>query len=189
LPWKERKALDEKQSFIAEWERQTYTAGSTVLIVSPANARKEISTFITQARKQLLIYDTKIADKQMMKLLEAHAKAGLDIKIIGSVAAHGSKLDVRPLTRMRLHTRSIVRDGTQAFIGSQSLRQPELDLRREIGIIVKDSSVVKSLTSTFQEDWLASDFGQVRDMAKINGATVLKMRRRPSGHLLRRCPP
>jgi cardiolipin synthase len=158
--------------FETDLNRQTYIAGSNALIVSPANARKEISTFIKHARKQLLIYDTKIADKQIMKLLEAHAEAGLDIKIIGSISARGAKLEVRPLTSMRLHTRTIVRDGSQAFIGSQSLRQPELDLRREIGIIVRDPSVVKSLTSTFEEDWLASDFDQVRDISKINARAV-----------------
>ena len=44
---------------------------------------------------------------------------------------------------MRLHTRTIIRDGRQAFVGSQSLRQPELDSRREIGIIVRDVKAVK----------------------------------------------
>ena len=84
-----------------------------------------------QAKKQLLIYDPKIADRQMMRLLEDQAKAGLDVKIIGSIAARSANLSVSPLTRMRLHTRTIIRDGSQAFVGSQSLRQPELDLRRE----------------------------------------------------------
>ena len=78
-----------------------------------------------------------------MRLLEDHAKAGLDVKIIGSIAARSANLSVSPLTSMRLHTRTIIRDGRQAFVGSQSLRQPELDLRREIGIIVRDSKAVK----------------------------------------------
>jgi cardiolipin synthase A/B len=158
--------------FDADLNRQTYTAGHNVFVVSPANARKELSNFIKQARKQLLIYDPKIADKQIMKLLEEHAKAGLDIKIIGSIAARSANLKVTPLTSMRLHTRTIIRDGSQAFVGSQSLREPELDLRREIGMIVKDSSVMKSLTSTFEEDWLASGFDEARDAAKINAGVV-----------------
>ena len=41
-----------------------------------------------------------------------------------------------------------------------------------IGIIVKDSSVVKSLTSTFEEDWLASGFDEARDAVKINAGVV-----------------
>ena len=70
--------------FEADLNRKTYKAGLNAFVVSPANARKQLSTFIKQARKQLLIYDPKIADKEILRLLEEHAKAGLDIKIIGS---------------------------------------------------------------------------------------------------------
>ena len=98
-----------------------------------------------------------------MRLLEDHAKAGLDIKIIGSIAARSANLPVSPLTSMRLHTRTIIRDGRQAFVGSQSLRQPELDLRREIGIIVRDSKAVKTLIETFEKDWVSTGFDEARD--------------------------
>jgi phosphatidylserine/phosphatidylglycerophosphate/cardiolipin synthase-like enzyme len=67
---------------------------------------------------------------------------------------------------MRLHTRTIIRDGSQAFVGSQSLRQPELDLRREIGIIVRDEKVLKTLIATFEEDWTATGSDEARDAVK-----------------------
>ena len=54
---------------------------------------------------------------------------------------------------MRLHTRTIVRDRHQMFLGSQSLRELELDARREIGIIIHDSKVVNSVVRIFEEDW------------------------------------
>jgi phosphatidylserine/phosphatidylglycerophosphate/cardiolipin synthase-like enzyme len=158
--------------FEADLNRQTYTAGSRALIVSPANARKQLTAFIKQAKKQLLIYDPKIADRQIMKLLEEHAKAGLDVKIIGSMAAKSANLQVTPLTSMRLHTRTIIRDGGQAFVGSQSLRQPELDLRREIGIIVREMKVVKGLIDTFEKDWAASGFDEARDAVKKDDPQV-----------------
>ena len=148
--------------FEADLNRKTYKAGLNVLVVSPANARKQLSTFIKQARKQLLIYDPKIADRQILRLLADHAKAGLDVKIIGSTAPKNSNLTVAPLTSMRLHTRTIIRDGSQAFVGSQSLREPELDLRREIGILVRDAKVVKTLLATFEQDWAASGFDEVK---------------------------
>jgi len=158
--------------FEADLNRQTYTAGSHALIVSPANARKQLSAFIKQAKKQLLIYDPKIADRQIMKLLEDHAKAGLDVKVIGSIAAKSGNLPVTPLTSMRLHTRTIIRDGRQAFVGSQSLRQPELDQRREIGIVVRDAKVVKALVETFEKDWASSGFDETRDAVKKNDPAV-----------------
>ena len=158
--------------FDADLNRQAYTAGLSSFVVSPTNARKQLTSFIKQAKKQLLIYDPKIADKQIMGILEDHAKKGLDIKIIGSMAARSANLAVTPLTSMRLHTRTIIRDGAQAFVGSQSLRQPELDLRREIGIIIRDASAVKSLLATFEQDWAASGFDEARDAVKTNAAAA-----------------
>jgi len=152
--------------FEADLNRQPYTAGLDTFIVSPANSRKQLTTFIKQAKTQLWIYDPKIADKQILRLLEDHAKAGLDIKIIGSTIDRSANLKVTPLTSMRLHTRTIIRDGSQAFVGSQSLRQPELDLRREIGIIVREAKVVKTLLSTFETDWASSGFDETREATK-----------------------
>jgi len=78
------------------------------------------------------------------------------------MAARSANLHVTPLSSMRLHTRTIIRDGSQAFVGSQSLREPELDLRREIGIMVRDAKVVKTLVATFEQDWAASGFDEVK---------------------------
>jgi len=152
--------------FEADLNRQPYTTSRNTLVISPTNARKQLTTFIKQARKQLLIYDPKIADREMMKLLEAQAKAGVEVKVIGTIAAKSANLLVEPLSSMRLHTRTIIRDGTQAFVGSQSLRQPELDLRREIGIIVRDAKVLKTLLATFEEDWAATGSDEARDTVK-----------------------
>ena len=51
---------------------------------------------------------------------------------------------------MRLHVRAIIRDGRDAFVGSQSLRTLELDGRREIGVLVDDAQVVKQIAATFE---------------------------------------
>lgn len=37
-----------------------------------------------------------------------------------------------------------------AFVGSQSLRKLELDARREIGVLVKEPKLVKSITEVFE---------------------------------------
>ena len=158
--------------FEADLNRQTYTSGLSSFVVSPANARKQLTAFIKQAKKQLLIYDPKIDDKQIMGMLEDHAKAGLDIKVIGSMEARSANLAVTRLTSMRLHTRTMIRDGSQAFVGSQGLRQAELDLRREIGIIVRDADAVKSLLATFEQDWASTGFDEARDAVKTNAAAA-----------------
>lgn len=140
--------------FEADTKRQEYTAGHSKFLVSPVNARKELAKFIRGAKKDLLIYDLKVSDRAMLRLLREKQNAGIAVRILGEVA--GDHLPACDLKRLRLHTRTIIRDGAQAFIGSQSLRQAELDARREIGLIFRDGSVVKDLVRTFEEDWVAS---------------------------------
>jgi len=64
-----------------------------------------------------------------------------------------SGLNAQNLAGTRLHTRTIIRDRRQAFVGSQSLRTAELDARRELGLIVQDPKAVKMLIDTFEADW------------------------------------
>lgn len=138
--------------FEADRARTKYAPGSDHFVVSPCNARKVLGSFLRRARKQLLIYDPKISDNEMLGILRARSHAGVEIRVIGQVAADFGG-QVRKLESVRLHTRTIIRDRHQAFIGSQSLRAPELDRRRELGLIVRDSGIVKKLTETFEADW------------------------------------
>jgi len=143
--------------FDADIKRQPYTAGSGTFIVSPVNARKQLTAFLRAARKELLIYDPEISDPAIVQVLEARVKAGVTVRIIGKLKARSSVLSAGGMQEktlhMRLHTRSIVRDGSWAFVGSQSLRSAELDARREVGIIFRDPRAVARLAKTFEEDW------------------------------------
>jgi cardiolipin synthase len=142
--------------FEADTTRNSYTPTLDTFVVSPANARKLLAAFIRKAKIELLIYDPKIADMEMLRALGEKTKAGVEIRIIGRVGKRSSGLDVRSLGKLRLHTRTIIRDRHQAFVGSQSLRQAELDSRREVGVIVREPKVVNGLVKTFETDWAMS---------------------------------
>jgi len=142
--------------FEADTKRQPYSAGLATFVVSPENSRKELSSFIQGAKKQLYIYDPEISDAAMIRLLEERAKEGVEIKIIGRLSKKNGNLDSHKLATMRLHTRAILRDGNQAFVGSQSLREMELSARREVGIIFRDAKIVSRLIKIFLEDWEAT---------------------------------
>jgi phosphatidylserine/phosphatidylglycerophosphate/cardiolipin synthase-like enzyme len=111
-----------------------------------------LGAFLKKAKTQLLIYDPKISDTEMLRILNERVKAGVDVKVIGQVSGRGT-VTARKLAGMRLHTRTIIRDRRQAFVGSQSLRLGELDSRRELGLVVHDARVVKTLIDTFEADW------------------------------------
>jgi cardiolipin synthase A/B len=139
--------------FDADVARKPYEAGVDNFLVSPVNARKQLASLINRAKKELLIYDPKIADPAMLRALSQRVHKGVDIKVIGAVGRKSHFLDVRPLAGLRLHTRTIIRDRREAFVGSQSLRVAELDSRREVGIIVRESKLVSHLVRTFELDW------------------------------------
>ena len=145
--------------FEADANRQEFEPELDSLVVSPENAREQLATFIKRAKKQLLIYDPKVSDPQMIRLLSQRIKAGVDVRVIGKVGKRcplkGEKFPIG-----RLHVRAMIRDGDAAFVGSQSLRALELDGRREVGLIVKDAKVVKRLAEVFEDDWSRTPRGE-----------------------------
>lgn len=143
--------------FEADTKRQPYTPQLANFLVSPLNARKQLAEYIGKARKELLIYDPKISDSQMVRLLMERQKAGVDVKILGRLGKKAGDLNARRLGTIRLHTRTIVRDRKDAFVGSQSLRKLELDSRRELGLIVKERKVIAKLAGMFETDWAANE--------------------------------
>ena len=129
-------------------------------MVSPENARDRLSTFIKGARKQLLIYDPKVSDPSMLRLLVERQKAGVEVKIIGKLGSKKSELTVEKYPGKRLHVRAIIRDRRRAFVGSQSLRRLELDRRREVGILIHDKAVVRQMRTIFEQDWAQTNSGR-----------------------------
>jgi cardiolipin synthase len=149
--------------FEADVARQPYTTAAPGLVVSPENARKQLGDFLSKATKELWIYDPKVGDGPMVRLLEERVKKGVDVRIIGSLGARAKQLRAEKLKGLRLHARCIIRDGRHAFLGSQSLRGLELDSRREVGIIVREPAIVKKLRDVFESDWAATSAAKGAD--------------------------
>jgi len=155
--------------FKADCTRTKYVPNGDALVVSPANSRQVLSTFLKRAKKQLLIYDPKISDKPMLRILEERAKAGVEVRVIGQTSGRAG-FDIRKLAGLRLHTRTIIRDGRQAFVGSQSLRAAELDSRREVGLFAHDAKSMRTLVATFESDWKQTRDKRVAKKADVANA-------------------
>ncbi|HJR58590.1 MAG TPA: phospholipase D-like domain-containing protein [Vicinamibacterales bacterium] len=144
---------DAASLFEADCARQTYAPMHDKFVVSPETSRARLTSFIKGARKQLCIYDEKVTDNLIQRLLEERAKAGVEIRVIGKVEKTLAGVETRKLQDLRLHVRAIVRDGSAAFVGSQSLRKLELDGRREVGVLIGDTRVAKKIQAVFEADW------------------------------------
>lgn len=142
--------------FHADSTRQPYTPGYDRFVVSPESSRELLTGFISKAKRELLIYNNKVSDRLLLRALQERLKAGVDIRIIGKADKRLDRVETRKLPDLRLHVRAIVRDGSAAFVGSQSLRKIELDGRREVGVIVIDSRIAGKIKTVFETDWKES---------------------------------
>ena len=166
--------------FESDTKRQPYTPQLSNFLVSPLNARKQLAEYIGNARKELLIYDPKISDSQMVRLLTDRQKAGVEVRILGRLGKKAGELDARRMGTVRLHTRTIVRDRKDAFVGSQSLRKLELDSRRELGLIVKERNVIAKLIETFESDWATNQDKELKGDQERKGKLADKDNEKPA---------
>lgn len=145
--------------FDADLLKQPYVPSAAGnLVVSPENSRQKLSEFIKAAESQLLIYDGKLSDRRMVKLIEERARAGVDVRVLGR-CSKTARVACEKLPKLRLHVRCIIRDGEQAFVGSQSMKKLELDGRRELGIITAHRQSVRRMQAIFEEDWALTGAG------------------------------
>lgn len=149
----ERQVVDEAIRLFEADAKHAPIARTEHLIVSPLNSRVRLTEYLLGARKQLLIYDGRLNDAAMIRLLAAQARAGVDVRVIGEMGKRVKEIVVKPMPQINLHAQAIIRDGTSAFLGSQSLRKAELENRREVGLIVDDQAVIKQLSLIFELDW------------------------------------
>jgi phosphatidylserine/phosphatidylglycerophosphate/cardiolipin synthase-like enzyme len=153
----DKKLVKEAASlYEADTTRQPYVPAHERLVVSPETSRARLSAFIKGAKKQLLIYDAKVSDNGIQKILQERVKAGVEIRILGKLEKTIDGVESRKLSSMRLHVRAMIRDGKAAFIGSQSLRKLELDKRREVGVILGNAPIAKKMQAVFEADWKAA---------------------------------
>jgi phosphatidylserine/phosphatidylglycerophosphate/cardiolipin synthase-like enzyme len=147
--------------FEADLLKQDYTPKHDSLVVSPENARERLSQFIKGATRQLLIYDGRLSDRAMQRLLLDRVKSGVEVRVLGRCSKDvRGRIPCASMPRYRLHIRAIVRDSEQAFVGSQSLRRAELDERREVGMLLAHRPTVRRIQQVFEEDWAVSDLAK-----------------------------
>lgn len=142
----------------ADHDRTPLKIKSTRVVVSPENSRERLKAFIKRARRELLIYDLNVSDDDMIMVIKQRAESGVKVRVLGGVEKKWSEeiaWRVKEFSRLKLHVRCIIRDREAAFVGSQSLRNLELDKRREVGLITKDRRTVRRIAETFIADWKA----------------------------------
>ncbi len=187
---RERKLVQEAvRLFEADARRQPYQPRAGTFVISPQNARPQLAAFIRRARKQLLIYNAEVSDPAMIHLLQERQEAGVDLRIVGSLGGSVRRKNISLAVRkprLRLHTRTMVRDRREVFIGSQGLREVEIDARREVGVIFQDPHIAGRIVRTFEEDWSAAD--RPEEQAGVAAQPAAKVARRVAKAVVKDLP-
>lgn len=160
--------------FDADWEHlDVEPADNAGLLWSNSNSRYQMARFIDRAEKTLLVQHPKYVDAVILDHIAAAASRGVKVKVLCG-GKHGiSDWDIldtfaslRTLRRfgvkvhkqknLRVHAKLIVVDDREALIGSMNIDRSAFDLRRELGVIIDEPSVVDRLRTVFESDWEAS---------------------------------
>src|SRR5262245_38774693 len=67
---KHRLVREALKLFEADSLRQPYKAGQKAFVVSPLNARSRLAAFLRGARTQLMVYDPRLTDRTMIRILK-----------------------------------------------------------------------------------------------------------------------
>ena len=111
------------------------------LIVGPERARSDVHALIRGARRSIRILDHKLSDPEVVALLRERRAAGVTVSVLGAALA-GS---------LEPHGKLMILDESRALVGSLALSTLSLDFRREVALVVEDSSAVRRLNAAYQE--------------------------------------
>ena len=153
-------------TFNADFSGMAITpSDGTDLVWSPTNSQSALIGLIGSATSTLAVENEEMSDTAIVSALEAAAKRGVAVQITMSAnPAYATELDaldkagaqIRTYAQtasLYIHAKVIVADASKAFLGSENFSSASLTKNRELGIILSDAGVIKSLQTT-----LASDF-------------------------------
>ena len=95
---RDHKTVNEaRKLFEADCTRQPYVPSNSNLVVSPETSRTQLSQFLAGARKEIAIYDEKIQDPAIIKVLKERAAKGVRIRVIGQLKGPNGTIEVDAL--------------------------------------------------------------------------------------------
>ncbi len=156
--------------FIYDWERKEFIPSESHLIISPINSRISLERLINNSNKSIDIETEDINDNEIVSLLSEKAKTRtvrLIAPTILQISSNKNSLTalkqngvlVKTLSSPYIHAKLVISDNKNAYIGSVNFSSQSMDENRELGIIVSELNIIRSLSSTFQKDWSsAKDF-------------------------------
>ncbi|MBN8827219.1 MAG: hypothetical protein J0H68_00750 [Sphingobacteriia bacterium] len=146
------------------------------LILGPKFQRQYITDLIKSAKKSIYIYQQDFTDPVIAKVIREMAKNGVKVNVIMSpvpfggtdfnrinqiqIKEAGGEFRFSPKNKLYIHTKIIIIDPEsndgKVYLGSCNFWTQALEVQRELGIIVKDSTQIRKIFNVFKKDWTSS---------------------------------
>lgn len=169
------------EGFEADWHHRDWQpADSSGLLWSNNNSRAIMSRFIDSAKESLDVQHPKFVDATILDRLLHAVHRGVMVRVLcggkhgisdwdildtfsSLRVMHRGGIKVHKQKNLRLHAKLILSDGKEALLGSMNIDRSAFDLRRELGILIHESSIISRLAHVFENDWKSSHRYDVPD--------------------------
>ncbi len=168
--------------FVADWRRAGFNPSpDTGLFWSRQNSRRTMVQFIDASRKTLDIQHPKLVDTTILERILAAKERGVAIRFLCGGKSGISEYDLpdtlssfrlmqhfgisirKMLKPLRMHSKIILSDGTEALLGSMNLCRDSFEYRRELGIRLKSGPALERFHAIFEKDWINAKHWNIPD--------------------------
>lgn len=170
--------------FMADWQNAlsglnfTPNLQASQLIWSPINSREKLVKLIKSSKKSLDVQVENLGDSEIQKAFIAAAARGVTVRIVVPMCDK----DVNPLRnypflkelsksgvltkimphpsstdKPYMHSKMILADQTQVYIGSVNFSNNSTQKARELGVIFSDVKATQRIKTEFEKDWKVSE--------------------------------
>jgi phosphatidylserine/phosphatidylglycerophosphate/cardiolipin synthase-like enzyme len=131
------------------------------LVIGPERARRQFTSFITEARKSIRLIDAKLSDPDLVALLKTRRSEGVTVEVY----------DAKRIGEWKSHGKIMLIDEKRLVIGSLALAALSLDFRREIAIVVDEPAAVAEAIELFRTLNAAAAEAGTMPAGAIDGVT------------------
>lgn len=148
------------------------------LIVGPVNASDRMVRLYQEAERTLDVYTELLGNPALESELAAAVNRGVRVRLIAprvpnGVSPEDQQLQLASLTALSdagvdvhvsgpvqtadlpyMHARAAIVDGRLGYLGSVSLSRDSITFNREVGMTLRDPSVIRQLATQFESDFL-----------------------------------
>jgi hypothetical protein len=151
--------------FAADYAGTTWTPSGN-LVVSPVNSRASLVSFIRSANTTIDMEAEELSDTSIVAALANEADSGVRVQIVlcdnppsAAQASAVAQLKTHPNVHLvtvanpYIHAKSLVVDGTVAYVGSENFTAASLLYNRELGLLVSALAEVQKVLTTTRADF------------------------------------